>query len=123
MTDRERKLRDYQRERLGLIAEMDELRSQRKTLENKISKKSKKLTSVGQAIYDLKHDGNTPEITDHAIVRYLERVEKMDINDLKIKVSQHKQAVKYGNVIVTINADWNEENETASNTTADTKVL
>lgn len=99
------KLGKLQRERLDLISEMDELRTQKRALEAAIRKKARKLKDVGNAIYDLKHEGDTPHITDHAIVRYLERVEKADIQELKLRVAAHRNAVMDGNVIVTVNED------------------
>lgn len=99
---REEKLQEKQRRHQELLHELEELRAQKKPLDNRIRNKSKELKSVGQAIYDLKHNGMVPHITDHAIVRYLERVEGWDIDELRLKVSQHRQACKVGNVIVTV---------------------
>ena len=56
-------------------------------------------------IFHLKHEGETPHVTDHAIVRYLERVEGMDIWSLKAKVAADANAVKVGNVYITVNED------------------
>jgi len=97
------KLANYQLERLQLIEQMNYLRSEKKSLENRIRKKARRLKDVGNAIYDLKHEGDVPHITDHAVVRYLERVENMDIRELKLKVAKHKDSVMDGNVIVTVN--------------------
>lgn len=99
---REEKLNEYQREHTVLVHQIKEVQSQINPLENKKRKLSKRRYEVGQAIYDLKHDGDTPEITDHAIVRYLQRVEKVDINELKLKVAKSKNAHRVGNVIVTV---------------------
>lgn len=96
------KLGRYQLERLTILKEMEELRKQKRSIENKITKRSRRLKQVGNAIYDLKHEGDVPHITDHAIVRYLERVEKVNILDLKLKVSQHRDAIMQGNVVVTV---------------------
>ncbi len=70
--------------------------------------KSKEIRDVGEAIFSMKHKGDTPHVTDHALVRYLERVEGLDIWELRDKVSQHSMAVREGNVIVTINEDLSE---------------
>lgn len=64
---------------------------------------SKQLKLLGEQIFQLKHNGPTPHITDHAIVRYLERVEGLDVQSLKLKIAQHKDSVLEGNVIVTVN--------------------
>ena len=103
--NREEKLNKYQREHTLLLNEIKELQEQKKPIENRLRKLNSRRHRVGMAIYDLKHDGMVPEVTDHAIVRYLQRVEGYDINDLKLKVAQSKQSVKVGNVIVTVNED------------------
>jgi len=77
--------------------------------------KSKEIRDVGEAIYDMKHDGQTPHVTDHAIVRYLERVEGLDIWDLRAKVAGDKNAVREGNVIVTINEDLTDDEDSTKN--------
>lgn len=99
------KLGQYQKERLKLLAQKEELDIEKKALESKIRGIAKRLKEVGNAIYDLKHEGDVPHITDHAVVRYLERVKKVDIRELKLEVSKHKNAVKNGNVIVTVNEE------------------
>lgn len=101
------KLEAYQREHRELLDEIAPIRAERKKLDNKLRKMDSRAHQIGAAIYDLKHNGNTPEITDHAIVRYLERVEGYDINELRIKVAMHKNAKRVGNTIVTVNADQN----------------
>ncbi|UNQ40937.1 hypothetical protein MPC38_06715 [Prescottella equi] len=102
---REEKLVAAQREHRALLSEVEELRAQKKPLDNRLRTLNSRLHRLGQRIYDLKHDGNTPEVTDHALVRYLERVKGVDIKELKVEVAQHKQAHKVGNVIVTVNSD------------------
>lgn len=65
-----------------------------------------RLKELGAAIFDLKNlNGETPHITDHAIVRYLERVKGVDIWDLKAEIMNHKNAVRVVNTIVTVNKD------------------
>lgn len=106
---REEKLTRYQRLHRKLTTEGEGIYREYKTAENKWRNHNKKIRRVGQAIYDLKHDGDTPTITDHAIVRYLERIEGVDINDLKVKVANHKMAHKEGNVIVTVNGELGDQ--------------
>lgn len=103
---REEKLTSKMREHRELLSEIECLRKQRQPIDNKLRKLNSKLHKLGQAIYDLKHSGMVPEVTDHAIVRYLQRVKGMNINDLKVEVAEHKQAVKQGNVIVTVNEEY-----------------
>lgn len=65
-----------------------------------------RLKELGQAIFDLKNlNGETPHITDHAIVRYLERIKGVNIWDLKAEIMNHKNAVRVVNTIVTVNKD------------------
>ena len=89
---REEKLVQKQREHGQLLNEVEELQKQKKPIGNRLRKVNSRLKSVGQAIYDLKHEGDTPEVTDHAIVRYLERVEKVNIQELRSKVMNDKDA-------------------------------
>jgi hypothetical protein len=68
-----------------------------------------RLKELGAAIFDLKNlNGNTPHITDHAIVRYLERVKGMNIWDLKAEIMNHKNSVRVINTIVTVNGEEDE---------------
>lgn len=71
----------------------------------RLAKKSAEIKSVGEQIFHMKHEGETPHVTDHALVRYLERVEGVDIWALKEKVASNKNAVREGNVVVTVNED------------------
>lgn len=67
---------------------------------------NKELKSLGHAIYDLKNiDGATPHITDHAVVRYLERVKGVDIWEVKAEIMRHKKSVRINNTIVTVNPE------------------
>lgn len=114
MTDKEKarnkKLNDLQTKHRVLLSERIPLVADYKK-KHKIATKalrlvqeiSKEIHDVGEQIYNMKHGGNVPHVTDHAIVRYLERVEGVDIWELKDRVISHKNAVKDGNVIVTIN--------------------
>lgn len=96
---REAKIKKYRDERIALEIELKKLNLRR-------SKISKRKQAIANAIYDLLHeDGNVPSVADHAIVRYLERVKGMDIQQLKIEISNHKQAERVGNTIVTVNEE------------------
>lgn len=108
------KLEAYQRMHRQLLDEMGPIRKERNKLDNKLRKMNDKLHSIGMAIYDMKHNGNTPEITDHAIVRYLERIEGVDILELKLKVANHKAAQRVGNVIVTVTDMVTKDSETST---------
>jgi hypothetical protein len=75
----------------------------------RVTEINKELKRLGGAIYDLKNiDGDTPHITDHAVVRYLERVKGMDIWELKAEIMNYKSSVRIDNVIVTVNPDEEE---------------
>lgn len=113
---REKKLNDLQTKHRMLLTERIPLQADFKK-KSKIADKARRvlqaksleIRTVGEAIYDMKHKGETPHVTDHAIVRYLERVEGMDIWELRSKVAGDKNAVREGNVVVTINEDLSEE--------------
>lgn len=103
---REAKLQAYMRQHRQILEERKPLIKDFEAAQKALLKKNKEMKRIGQVIYDLKHSGETPLVTDHAIVRYLERVEGVDINDLKIKVSQHSKAQRVDNVIVTVMEDY-----------------
>lgn len=50
-------------------------------------------------------DDKAPHITDHAVVRYLERVKGVNIWDLKAEIMQHSDSVRVDNTIVTVNGN------------------
>lgn len=119
MTDkelaREKKLNELQTkhrklltERVPLVADFKKKNKVAEKARKLMNEKSKEIRDVGEAIYDMKHKGETPHVTDHALVRYLERVEGLDIWELRTKVAGHKDAVREGNVVVTINEDLTE---------------
>lgn len=100
---RQEKLQEAQRVYRVKLQERKPLETEYKVALKRLQRHNQKLKALGQAIYDLKHNGDTPEVTDHAVVRYLERVKGYDILDLKAEVANHAQASKVGNVIVTVN--------------------
>lgn len=103
---RHKKLNKLQ-ERHGELTRLKQKKKQQMVSSmNEITEINKELKVLGGQIFDLKNiDGDTPHITDHAIVRYLERVEGRDIWDLKAKIIEHKDAVRIENTIVTVNTD------------------
>jgi len=107
MNDKEKQI-ERQKKLNELQNRHGELSREKEALSRETNKRlkdiKKELSQLGNAIYDLKHvDGDTPHITDHAIVRYLERVKGMDIWDLKAEIMNHTKAVRIDNVIVTVN--------------------
>ena len=75
-----------------------------------IAEINKELKKLGGQIFDLKNiNGETPHITDHAVVRYLERVKGMNIWDIKAEIAQSSKAVRIENTIVTVNGEDSEE--------------
>lgn len=71
---------------------------------------NKELKRIGGAIYDLKNiNGDTPHVTDHAVVRYLERVKGLNILDIKAEIMNNKDAARIDNTIVTVNGDEKED--------------
>lgn len=96
---REAKLNEYRQLR-------EELQTELKTLSNRRKKLMTRLRDVGNAIYDLLHESDqVPSVTDHAVVRYLERVKGWNIAELKAEVANHKNAHREGNVVVTVHDD------------------
>lgn len=103
---RQKKLETLQDKHGILTAEKRALKGELNVITARMAEKNKELAKVGQAIYDLKHvDGMPAHITDHAIVRYLERVEGLDIWDIKAKIMQHRNSVNVDNTIVTVNGE------------------
>ena len=75
-------------------------------LTNEIGKMNKELDRLGNQIFDMKNvDDKAPHITDHAVVRYLERVKGVNIWDLKAEILAHSDVVRVDNTIVTVNGN------------------
>lgn len=109
---KQQKIEWYQDKITGYKVALAEVQSALKTLGNRRSGLLKKLNAANGAIYDLRHTenaDNVPEITDHAIVRYLQRVKGMDMNELKLEIAKEKNIVKDGNVIITVLEDYSKE--------------
>lgn len=88
------------------LADAEKQRSHFSNLRLKLIKQMKAATG---AIYDLRHTenaDNVPEVTDHAIVRYLQRVKGLDINEIKLEIAREKNVVRDGNVIITVLEDY-----------------
>lgn len=88
--------------------ELTRLRNAKKrimtTTMNEIAELNKEIKRVGGAIFDLKNlHGDTPHVTDHAVVRYLERVKGLNIWDIKAEIMNSKDSVRIDNTIVTVN--------------------
>jgi len=108
--EKQSKLDELQRKHRNLMAEkiplQADFKAKSKALDRSrraLEKKATEIRDVSQQIFYMKHQGLTPHVTDHAIVRYLERVEGLDIWAIKEKVAADRNAVKQGNVIVTVN--------------------
>lgn len=74
-----------------------------------LEQKNAEIKDNGQQIFNIKNGGLTPHVSDHAIVRYLERVEGVDIWELRDKVASCDAAVIVDNTIVTVNEDLSSE--------------
>lgn len=109
MTDKLNKLQARHRvlltERIPLVADMKKKDKIAHKARQLVGAKSKEIHDIGEQIFEMKHGGSTPHVTDHAMIRYLERVEGLDTVALRDKVAAHKDAVREGNVIVTVNED------------------
>lgn len=113
--EREEKLNALQTKHRQLLLEKKPLQADYKkktkildAARRALDEKNKEIRDVGQQIFSMKHSGQTPHVTDHAVVRYLERVEGVDIWALRDKVAGDKNAVREGNVVVTVNEDLDE---------------
>lgn len=103
---RQTKLNALQEQHGALTRMKNKIKREISDSQREITEINKGLKILGGQIFDLKNiDGETPHITDHAVVRYLERVEGRDIWDLKAKIYLHKNAVRIDNTIVTVNTD------------------
>lgn len=100
---REKKLNKLQQEHSELTRLKNAKKRSMNEIMTEIGELNKEIKRIGGAIYDLKNiDGDTPHITDHAIVRYLERVKGLNIWDVKTEIMNNKDAVRVDNTIVTI---------------------
>ena len=99
------KLTAYMRLHRELTVRRNEVKSRHKAVLVELNDINSKIHRIGTAISHLKHGGQTPLVTDHAIVRYLERVEGLDVDDIRLKIAKHAKSVKVGNVFVTVNED------------------
>lgn len=101
---RQKKLNELQEEHGRLTAKKKELKKKQGAIIAEVTEINKQINKLGGQIFDMKNeDGDTPHITDHAVVRYLERVKGINIWDLKAEIVQHRDAVRVDNTIVTVN--------------------
>lgn len=112
---RQERLEALQEEHGILTAKKKSKKKQLNKVNAEITEINKELNRLGGQIFDLKNeDGETPHITDHAVVRYLERVKGVDIWALKAEIVAHKDAVRVINTIVTVNGEPDEHTDTIS---------
>jgi hypothetical protein len=103
---RQKKLEVLQKQHSILTAKKVTKKNKLAAVIQEITDINKERTRIGSQIFDLKNeDGDTPHITDHAIVRYLERVKGMNIWDIKSEIVRHRDAVRVDNTIVTVNGE------------------
>lgn len=103
---REKKLNELQEAHRLLSIDKRKKKKVLTELTGEIAQMNKELDRLGQQIFDLKNiDDKAPHITDHAVVRYLERVKGVNIWDIKAEIMQNKDAVRVDNTIVTVNGN------------------
>lgn len=108
--DRQKKLEALQEEHRMLTTKKQQIKQRMNKDVAEITEINKELSRLGNQIFDMKNeDGDTPHITDHAVVRYLERVKKVDIWEIKAEIAAHKDAVRVINTIVTVNGEDEDE--------------
>jgi hypothetical protein len=69
-----------------LIQDNDILIKHRNNLNNKIDTNQRLIRDIDKKIKNLKKDGKSPIITEHAILRYLERYKGIDIEKIKKEI-------------------------------------
>lgn len=100
---RHKKLEELQEIHSQLVDKKKHLKKTLSTLTNEMAILNREIKRVGSQIFDLKNvNEGTPHITDHAVVRYLERVKGVDIWELKSEIADHKESVRVKNTIVTV---------------------
>lgn len=77
-------LEDLNFNRSILKTELEDLKEQIISNQNKIVLKKQEIKDIDKKINKLK--SNKLEISDHAILRYLERIENIDINKIKDRI-------------------------------------
>ena len=82
------KLKSLQVRETQIKDEVDGLFKDRKTLDKKISDAMKRLSAVKKNIKELTK--TKPQLSEHAILRYLERKKGIDINEIKSKIMDDK---------------------------------
>lgn len=108
--ERYTKLQELQSQHGALTGRKKVLKGQISKAQAEIAIINKETNRLGQQIFDLKNeDVETPHITDHAVVRYLERVKGVDIWKVKADIVAHRDAVRIENTIVTVNEDLSGE--------------
>lgn len=69
-----------------LQKKLDSLKQSRGNLDNEISTTVSKLQRVEQDLKRISHESKEPVVSEHAIIRYLERVKKIDIEQIKREI-------------------------------------
>ncbi len=107
-----KELNNLQAEYGALERRRSALRKRTEPMLAEIKNLGSQIQSVGTKISKLKHGKNQiPHITDHAVVRYLQRVKGINMDDIKHEIAEHPKAVLNENVIITILGD-NPEDQT-----------
>lgn len=90
----------------------NEIHASMKPLTSELARVNSEIARLGVRISQLKHGKkDVPHVTDHAVVRYLERNMGMDIDALRNSIMVHPKAYREGNVVITVMGDKPEEQE------------
>jgi uncharacterized protein YydD (DUF2326 family) len=107
-----RELNDLQTRYGMLERRKDALRKQVIPINKELTELNAEIQRLGTRISQLKHGKKQlPHITDHAVVRYMQRVEGMDIDEIRSKIAGHPKAHMHENVIITVLGENPEDQE------------
>ena len=98
------KLRSYQAQIKKIDTKMALLKTEKDDICRELSSLGNRKNKLQDKVDSIKNASKKPVVSDHAIVRYLERVIGMDLDDLKDEIinSETHECKKDGNVITTI---------------------
>lgn len=98
-------LKGLQTQQDKVTAELKDLKSQQTALTQDINHKSNQLAQLRQKIHDLQKNQSELVVSEHAILRYLERVRKYDMKTASQSILTHelREIAKLGDGRYTVN--------------------
>lgn len=83
-------LKNLQSQKTEAQAELKMVESERRGLDDKIGKVKARLKSLDRQITELKDSSATPVVSEHAMLRYFERVLGYDLEEIKKQILSEK---------------------------------